>query len=173
MQFLYFCLCYPPSKSCRVTCSFGAGTLAAPPLVDGSSGDPSLQWTWNTFHSGNVCSFCWCFSMSIDVCCWWWWRIWCIYIYTHIYVHLELMDLSLSRMTPTWIEEPAKRDHVKGCEDGSGGNTSKIELITSSFPARSSSTNERYWNLEGHWSFSQWCDFKKRFVHPDGSSMPF
>lgn len=96
-----------------------------------------------------------------------------IYIYTHIYVHLELMDLSLSRMTPTWIEEPAKRDHVKGCEDGSGGNTSKIELITSSFPARSSSTNERYWNLEGHWSFSQWCDFKKRFVHPDGSSMPF
>ena len=86
MQFLHFCLCYPRSKSCRVTCSFGAGTLAAPPLVDGSSGDPSLQWTWNTFHGGNVCSFCWCFSMSIDVCCWWWWRIWCIYIYIHIYM---------------------------------------------------------------------------------------
>ena len=96
-----------------------------------------------------------------------------IYIYIHIYVHLELMDLSLSRMTRTWIEEAAKRDHVKGCEDGSGGNTSKIELITWSFPARSSSTNERYWNLEGHWSFSQWCDFNKRFVYPDGSSMPF
>lgn len=62
MQFLFFCLCSlsqtGQAKNRHLPKGMfflgGAGTLAAPPLVDGSRGDPSLRWTWNIFR----CSFC-------------------------------------------------------------------------------------------------------------------